>query len=271
MKIVDAQVHIWSSGMPSGQHRQTSSYPADECLRDMDVAGVDAALLHPPGWDVDGVEVAVAAARNHPNRFAILGHFPLDKPENRALIDNWKSRPGMLGLRYAFTQPHQQNWMTDGTMDWLWPAGEKAQIPIALMASNYLSQVAQIAERHPGLRLLLDHYARVRGGADDAAHGNQPALLALAKYPNIAVKATGAPGNSSHAYPYRNIHKYTEQIFDAFGPQRMFWGTDITRMPCTWRQCVTMFTEEMPFLKGRDLELVMGRALCDWIGWKLPA
>ncbi len=271
MLIVDAQVHIWTSGTPSGQHRQASSYSAEACLAEMDAAGVDAVVLHPPGWDVNGVEVAVAAATKYPDRFAILGHFPLDKPENRALIDSWKSRPGMLGLRYAFTQPHQQNWMTDGSMDWLWPACEKAQIPVALMASNYLPQVAQIAERHPGLRLLLDHYARVRDSSDDAAHGNQPALLALAKYPNVAVKATGAPGNSSESYPYRNIHKYTEQIFDAFGPQRMFWGTDITRMPCSWRQCVTMFKEEMPFLKGRDLELVMGRAVCDWIGWKLPA
>ena len=61
--------------------------------------------------------------------------------------DGWKKRPGMLGLRYAFTQPHQANWMTDGTMDWLWPAAEKAGIPIALMASNYLPQVGQIAER----------------------------------------------------------------------------------------------------------------------------
>ena len=31
-----------------------------------------------------------------------------------------------------------------------------------------------------------------------------------------------------------------------------------------------MFTEELPFLSGVDKELVMGRALCDWIGWKLP-
>jgi hypothetical protein len=82
-------------------------------------------------------------------------------------------------------------------------------------------------------------------------------------------KATGAPGNSSQPYPYRNIHKYTQQIVETFGPARTFWGTDITRMPCSWRQCVTMFTEEMPFLKGRDPELVMGRALCDWIGWTL--
>jgi hypothetical protein len=36
------------------------------------------------------------------------------------------------------------------------------------------------------------------------------------------------------------------------------------------RQCVAMYTEEMPWLKGRDLKLVMGRALCNWVGWNLP-
>ncbi len=270
MLIVDAQVHIWSQGTPSGQHRQISKFSAEDCLKEMDAAGVDAVVLHPPGWDPDGVAVAVEAARQYPNRFAILGHFPLDKRESRSLIDTWKSRPGMLGLRFSFTQPHQRNWMTDGTLDWLWPAAEKAGIPIALGAANYLPQVAQIAERHPGLRLLIDHYGRVRDAMDDAAHGNQAALLGLSKHPNVGVKATGAPGNSTQPYPYRNIHKYSQQIFDAFGPRRMFWGTDITRMPCSWKECVTMFTEEMPWLKGRDLELVMGRAVCDWIGWKLP-
>ena len=270
MLIVDAQVHIWSQGTPSGQHRQISSYRAEDCLKEMDQAGVDAAVLHPPGWDPNDTEVAVEAARRYPNRFAILGHFPLDKPESRLLIDSWKSRPGMLGLRFFFLQPHQQSWLSDGTMDWLWPAAERVQIPIALMASHDLPAVGGIAERHPSLRLLVDHFGRVRGAADDAAHANQPGLLALAKYPNVAVKATGAPANSSQPYPYRNIHKYIQQIYDVFGPQRMFWGTDITRMPCSWRQCVTMFTEELPWLKGRDLELVMGRAVCDWLGWKLP-
>lgn len=28
-----------------------------------------------------------------------------------------------------------------------------------------------------------------------------------------------------------------------------------------------MFTEELPWLRGRDLELVMGRAVADWISW----
>jgi hypothetical protein len=114
-------------------------------LKEMDEGGVDAAVLHPLGWDPNDVEVAVDAARRYPNRFAILGHFPLDKPQSRSLIDTWKGRPGMLGLRFFFLQPHQQNWLTDGTMDWLWPAAERAQIPIALMASSHLPAVGRIA------------------------------------------------------------------------------------------------------------------------------
>ena len=87
MLIVDAQVHIWSQGTPSGQHRQISSYTAEDCLKEMGEGGVDAAVLHPPGWDPNDIEIAVEAARQYPNRFAILGHFPLDKPESRSLIE----------------------------------------------------------------------------------------------------------------------------------------------------------------------------------------
>jgi hypothetical protein len=32
-----------------------------------------------------------------------------------------------------------------------------------------------------------------------------------------------------------------------------------------------MFTEELPWLSGHDLELVMGRAVCDWLGWQPPS
>ena len=43
---------------------------------------------------------------------------------------------------------------------------------------------------------------------------------------------------------------------------------DLTRLPCSYSLAVSMFTEDIPWLKGEDLELVMGRALCEWIGWK---
>ena len=269
MRITDAQVHLWAGGTPSGHHRQVSAFSATELLAEMAAAGVDAAVIHPPSWDPGGNELAVDAVRDHPGRFAILGHFPLDQPESRETIRHWKERPGMLGLRWSLTRPHQHDWAEDGTMDWLWPEAERLDLPVATMAWRFLPVFARIAERHPRLRLLIDHLGWVRTARDGAALETLPALLDIARrYPNVAVKATGAPAYSSEPYPFRNIHDPLHRMFDAFGPDRFFWGTDITRMPCSYRQCVTLFTEELPFLAGRDLERVMGEGMRDWIGWR---
>jgi predicted TIM-barrel fold metal-dependent hydrolase len=273
MPVVDAQVHIWGAGPPTVPvHRQLEVYPVEQLLAEMDEAGVDAAIIHPPSWDPSSNELAVEAVRQHPNRFAILGNFPLDRPESRALVDGWRERPGMVGLRFTFFHPGQESWPTDGTLDWLWAAAERAGLPIALLADHFLPAVGQIAERHPGLRLIVDHLGGKGGRTgevrDAAAFAHLPDLLALARHPNVAVKATGAPGYAGQPYPYPALHPILERIFDAFGPRRFFWGSDITRMPCTYRQVVTLFAEELPWLKGRDKELVMGEAVCDWLGWQ---
>ena len=271
MLIVDAQVHVWGDATPTNpSHRQISTYSAEDVLKEMDEAGVDAAVIHPPSWDPNSNQRAVEAARQYPDRLSILGNFPLDRPESRSLVDGWKQQPGMLGLRFTFLRPHQRTWPTDGTIDWLWPAAERAGLPVALGAADFLPLVGQVAARHPGLRLIVDHMGRSGGMTDEAGFATLPELLALAKYPNVAVKATGAPSYSSAPYPYSNIHGYLRQIYDAFGPERMFWGTDITRMPCSWKQCITLFTEELPWLSESDKELIMGRALCAWLGWTLP-
>ncbi len=274
MRIVDAQIHLWGSGLPSNMaHRQVTAFTTEEAVRLMDEAGVDAAVIHPPSWDPHSTEMAFEAVREHPGRFAIMGSFPLDRPESRSLVDGWRSQPGMLGLRYTFLEQPQRDWLEDGTLEWLWTAAERASVPIAMLATDSPRQIGQIAERHPGLRLTIDHLGG-RGGnttlKDAAAMEHMPELLKLARHPNVAVKATGAPGYSSQQYPFASIHPYLRQIYDAFGPERTFWGTDITKMPCSWRECVTMFTEELPWLSEHDKELIMGRAVCAWWGWELP-
>ncbi|MFO1081431.1 MAG: amidohydrolase family protein [Reyranellaceae bacterium] len=270
MKIVDAQVHIWSNAAPTGLHRKVSRLSPEEMLAEMDEAGVDAALIHPPtAWDPAANDYAVEAARRYPERFAVLGQFAPDVPENRRLIRGWRDQPGMKGLRWSLLAPEQQAWLRDGTLDWLWPAAEAEGLPIATMGGIFLPEFRAIAERHPGLKLILDHCGLNRHGRDASAFAHLDEMLALARLPNVAVKMTGAPHYSTEPYPFRNIQDGLRRIFDAYGPQRVFWGTDITRMPCSYRQCVNFFTEELPWLHGRDLELVMGRALCAWIDWDL--
>ena len=266
MAIIDAQIHLWRTGETLPPHR-TTPYEVDECLRDMEAAGVDGALIHPPSWDAQSNEQAVEAATRHPQRFAILGQFPLDAPASRGLVAGWKGRPGMLGLRFAFMRANQRDFITNGTIDWLWPAAEKAGLPIALLVPDHMPAVGRIAERHPGLKLTIDHMGTLRGAKGDAAFPKMDELVALAKLPNVAVKLTGGPFYATDAYPFRSLHKHYRRMYDAFGPKRLFWGTDITKMPCSWKECVTHF-QEIDWIPATDKRLIMGEAVCDWIGWK---
>src|SRR5207302_10883811 len=102
MQIVDAQIHLWGSGLPSNQsHIQVTHFTPEEAIALMDEGGVDAAVTHPPGSDPNSTEMPLAAVRNYPGRFAIMGALPLDKPESRDRVAAWRQQPGMPGLRYG--------------------------------------------------------------------------------------------------------------------------------------------------------------------------
>ncbi len=272
MQIVDAQIHLWSSGLPSNlSHRQVTSFSSEEAIKMMDESGVDAAVIHLVHWDPNCHQVALDAVKKYPRRFAMLGELPLTDPAAKDLIANLTDQPNMLGLRYVLLNDPERQWMREGKIDWLWPAAEAAGVPVTVLATDSIDLIHVIAERYPGLRLTIDHLGG-RGGLttlkDHEAMVHIPDLLALAKYPNIAVKVTGAPGYSSESYPFPIMQTYVHKIYDAFGPERTFWGTDITKMPCSWRDCITMFTEELPWLNEDDKRLIMGDAVCKWWGWK---
>ena len=106
MPIVDAQIHLWAADRPDrpwppgGAQRAQKPYPVDKnmALAGMKEAGVDRAVIVPPSWEGERNDVALEAARLHPDRFAVMGRFPLEKRESRSLVDAWKGQPGMLGI-----------------------------------------------------------------------------------------------------------------------------------------------------------------------------
>ena len=79
--------------------------------------------------------------------------------------------------------------------------------------------------------------------------------------------------------PFPKMQTYLRQIYDAFGPQRMFYGTDLTRLTywsvngsrrqSSYRESVDLFAEALPWLSQADKEQILGLAVCNWIGWKV--
>lgn len=275
MMIADSQVHIWAASTPDrpwparhAAHRP-QPFSAQDLLQEMAAAGVDRAVLVPPSWEGERNDLVLAAAQAYPDRFAVMGRLDPADPQSRSQLARWKDQPGMLGLRFTFHRPQFAPMLEDGSVDWLWPEAERAGLPLmVLISQGQAPKIAKIAERHPQLRIIMDHMSVPNGSKGAAAFADLPLLLDLAKYPNVAVKASGIPHYATDAYPFPSIHAPLRAAFDAFGPRRLFWGTDMTKLACGYRKAVTMYTEELPWLKGEELEWVMGRGLCEWLGWK---
>ncbi len=189
MLIVDAQVHVWGADTPGrpwppGEaHRAHKPYPVtkDMALDGMKEAGVDRVVIVPPSWEGDRNDLALEAARLHPDRFAVMGRLAIEKPESRVRVDGWKRQPGMLGMRFTFSTERQRPWLTDGTADWLWAAAERAGIPVMMSVAGSFAAVDRIAERHPGLRLVIDHLGIRSGSKGTEAFAGLADLCTLAR------------------------------------------------------------------------------------------
>src|SRR5688572_4836277 len=108
MLIADAQVHIWAAATAerpwtkgSNPHRDRP-VGADELVREMDGAGVDRAILIPPSWDHGRNDLVLQAARDYPQRFAVMGRIATQAPAAPGVVANCRREPGMLGLRCSF-------------------------------------------------------------------------------------------------------------------------------------------------------------------------
>jgi predicted TIM-barrel fold metal-dependent hydrolase len=220
-------------------------------------------------WEGDRNDLALDAARTYPERLAVMGRLDPEDPASRGRLAGWRAQPGMLGVRLSFAAPLLQPLLTEGRMDWVWDEAERAGVPLYVLVKPVnLPLIDAVAAQHPGLKLTMDHLALPLDKKDEEAFRSLDHLLALATHPNVAVKVSSLPNFSSEPYPHRNLHPHLRRVYDAFGPKRMFWGSDLTRLNGTYRQCVTLFTEELPWLSQDDLAWIMGQGVCAWLDWR---
>jgi L-fuconolactonase len=235
LEIVDAQVHLWSDVAPE---KIASSAPYRR------INGGDAAS--PP--------------------------VPFTPEDMLARLANQARRRGMLGVRVLLHKEPGRSMLADGALEWFWKAAQDADVPVMLQPHGSLPRVGEVARRYPALRLIIDHLALdpltgIGPVREDLIGPSIDALVAVAGYPNIAVKASCLPNYVSDPYPFESLHGHIRRVLDAFGPKRVFWGSDLSRLRCTYPELVTLFTEELGFLSEDDLEWVMGRGIRTWLRW----
>lgn len=276
MLVTDAQIHLWEIETPErpwpkdgrATPQRPDGFTAEQMLAEMDPIGVDRAVIVPPSWIGESNEYALEAAEKYPGRFAVMGRIDPANQEHVASLDTWLDQKHMLGIRLTFNTPTFVAGLDNGLFDKLWASCERNKIPVmALFAGPLITKVSPIVEKHPGLSLIIDHMGRVPAAHGPEAWENLDLLLALKRHPNVWVKTSCAPTHSDESFPYRDLHPHLERIYDAFGANRLAWGSDITRLKGTYGENLRLFQDELTFLSADDKEWILGKTLAGVLNW----
>ena len=267
MAIIDSQIHIydrdtadfpWSAEAPGIVARVkqlgipfADAVTAEAAIAEMDAAGVDGAILVNFGgvYDFDN-SYALAAAARHPGRFALVGRLDPASPTVEADVAAFAAQPGAVGLR-VLAHLHYNAGLAAGDYDRMFGAIQAAGLALCIYAPESPEGLHRVAEAFPSLQIVLDHMCLKQQPPYTLATDpfeDLPKVLELARHPNIAGKLSGMATMSREPYPFADVWPAIHRMVEAFGPQRLMWGTDTTRTSLAYRQELAFFSasNELP-------------------------
>lgn len=242
-------------------------------LVEMNSVGVDRVVIVPPAIVGYQNATALEAAARYPDRFAVMGLLNPAADTARAELAVWLNQPGMLGVRMSSGGGNPvifSGSYDDPEIAWFWNDCERLDIPVMVNVWGEPNRVATVAQQHPALTLIIDHMGAIGGASSAAAaFGRIDDLLALARNPRVYVKLTSAPSYSHEPYPHPDLHPYLHRMYDAFGPRRLMWGSDFTRLEGSYQHCLDLFRESLEFLSQDDNNWILGRSCATALRWQL--
>ncbi|MCW2005235.1 L-fuconolactonase [Xanthomonas arboricola] len=234
MSRVDAHLHFWHLGR--GDYDWLTP-ELSALYRDFGPDDVSAAL---DAADVDSVVVVQAAAteaetcylfelaRDTPRIAGVVGWVDFAAPDAPARIGALVRAGGGLlkGLRPMVQDIADVQWLASPALDAAFDALIAHDLAFdALIRAAHVPALQARLQRHPGLRVVVDH-----GGKPAIAAGEFVAwaagIAALAQHPGVHCKLSGLLTEAARGANAQTLEPYVAHLFARFGAQRVLWGSD---------------------------------------------
>lgn len=269
MRVIDVQVHAYEHNHPGrpwvDKLHGPDSANMQEMTAAMDAVGVDAAIIvstfnlyrYDPSY-------ALECFRAYPDRFRVVKPIDATDPAVDSIVADWAKTPGAVGVRLML-RAEQLSDPADPRLNRAFAAAGRHGLPVNFLCWGRLDDGAELVRRNPDTVIIIDHLGLIQANHPPVLEqpwADLPKLLALAAYPNVRVKISGACTLSREAFPYNDIWDPVLRIIDAFGIDRCMWGTDWTRTlgMLTYEQGVAPFRNTTR-LSDSDKAKLMGGTL----------
>jgi L-fuconolactonase len=230
--VIDAHVHFWRIGCndctwpPPELTAIHRDFLPEDWRREADAVGIDAAVAvqsQPSGRDTEWL---LELARDDSRIAGVVGWVDLVAPDAADRVAALASHPKLRGLRPMLQDLPDDDWILQPALT---PAIE-AMIARdlcfdALVFPRHLPHLLRFAERHPALRIVIDHAAKP-GIAQRTTEPWRAQVAALAGLPNVSCKLSGLVTEAGSTWKSGDLRPYVEHLLATFGPRRLLWGSD---------------------------------------------
>jgi L-fuconolactonase len=253
--VIDAHFHVWR--LDRGDYDWLAAEDAllrrDYAVPDWVAAGagtpVRAGVLVQAAPTGAETEYLLSVAADHPDLVpGVVGWVDLAAGDAPERVERLAARPRLVGVRPWLQAIDDPDWILAPAVARGLAAVEAAGLVYeALARPVHLSRVAQLARRHPGLRIVVDHGAKpdiARDAFEPWATDLRRAAAAGDVYCKVSGLLTEAgPGAGTGA-----LRPYVQAVLDAFGPDRVLWGSDwpVLTTAAGYRDWLEMARELVP-------------------------
>ncbi len=137
--------------------------------------------------------------------------------------------------------------------------GARERLAICLLIlPDDLPAARELCERFPETPILIDHLAQA--GAGGTVHPDHvQALCRLAKFPEVKVKVSAFYALGAGRPPHDDLVPLIERVYDAFGPQRLMWGSDwpFQLARGSYEDSISLVRDRLDFLSVDDREWLL--------------
>jgi len=233
---IDAHQHFWKLARGDYRWLGPELTPLYRDFGPADLAplrarhGIDGSVLVQAADSVAETEYMLALAAQDPTILGVVGWVDFEAKDVTDTLERLARNPKLVGVRPMLQDIPDVRWMLRDNLAPAFAALVELNLAFdALVKPPHLPHLVRLVDRHPDLRIVVDHGAKptISAGERWPARAAWSAdLRRLAAHPRLHCKLSGLVTEASRDWSESDLAPYAQELVEIFTPQRTMWGSD---------------------------------------------
>ena len=235
---IDSHQHYWEprrgdyDWMPKGDPVLDRRYGPADLAPALARRGITGTVVVQAAATVEETEYMLGIADATDTVVGVVGWVDFEQPGHRRHLERLARHPKLVGVRPMIQDIPDVDWMLRSDVQWAYRGVMDAGLAFdALGFPPHLDNFLTIFERHPDLRVVIDHCMkpRIRDHREDPAGAFDHWAERMSRFADETgafCKLSGLVTEANKDWTVEDLRPFADHVLSTFGPERVMWGSD---------------------------------------------